>query len=71
VRSTSSVEFGSMALELAKHGRMVDGDATFPQEFFHATIAQQLSFPDPNSPITSSAVAAMPSFGRIVPMKNE
>ena len=40
VRSTPSVEFGRIALDPAKHGRMIDGDASFAQELFDVTIAQ-------------------------------
>jgi hypothetical protein len=40
VWSTLLVKFRGIALDPAKHGRMIDGAASFPQEFFHITIAQ-------------------------------
>jgi hypothetical protein len=34
------LQFRGIALDPTKHGRIIDGDAAFPQEFFHITIAQ-------------------------------
>jgi hypothetical protein len=40
VWSTPLVEFGGLMLDPAKHGRMIDGDASFPQEYCNTMIAQ-------------------------------
>ena len=43
VRSTPFIEFWSIGLDPAKHRRMVDPHATFPQQFFHVAIAQRIA----------------------------
>src|SRR5262247_4428509 len=42
VWSAPFVEFGGIALDPAKYGRMIDGDASFPQELFDIAIAQSI-----------------------------
>ena len=37
------VEFGRLALNPTKHGGVIDGDASFPQQFFAITITQGIA----------------------------
>jgi hypothetical protein len=42
LRSTPFIEFGGIALDPAKYGGMIDGDASFAQELFDITITQSI-----------------------------
>src|SRR5262245_37455758 len=43
MRSTPLVEFRGIVLDPAKHGCLIDGDASCPQKFFDITIAQGIA----------------------------
>jgi hypothetical protein len=40
---TAFIQFRGVALHPAKHGRMIDGDASFAQELFDITVAEGIA----------------------------